>query len=79
MKLAIIGASGNVGTRLVTEALNRGHSATAIVRNPAKVPFSKTNLSVVAGDANTGGDLAPKLGTTRSSAPSGSERVTRIC
>lgn len=60
MKLAIIGASGNVGTRIVTEAFNRGHSVTTIVRDPSKVP-SKTNLSVVAGDANTAGDLAPKL------------------
>lgn len=34
MKIAIIGASGNVGQRLVAEALERGHAVTAIARNP---------------------------------------------
>jgi uncharacterized protein len=31
MKIAIIGATGNVGTRLVNEALNRHHAVTTIV------------------------------------------------
>jgi uncharacterized protein len=33
MKIAIIGATGNVGQRLVSEALSRGHEVTAIARN----------------------------------------------
>jgi putative NADH-flavin reductase len=33
MKIAIIGASGNAGTRIVAEALRRGHHVTAIARN----------------------------------------------
>lgn len=32
MKIAILGASGNVGSRLVAEALRRGHHVTAIAR-----------------------------------------------
>lgn len=32
MKIAILGASGNVGTRLVAEALRRGHQVTAVAR-----------------------------------------------
>lgn len=38
MKLAIIGATGFIGQYLLTEALNRKHQVTALVRNPAKVP-----------------------------------------
>ncbi len=37
MKIALIGASGFVGGALTKEATQRGHSVTAIVRNPAKV------------------------------------------
>ena len=32
MKIAIIGATGNVGTRLTDEALRRGHAVTTIAR-----------------------------------------------
>ena len=38
MKIAIIGATGNVGTRLTDEALRRGHSVTAIARQASKLP-----------------------------------------
>lgn len=38
MKIALIGASGNVGSRLLDELLRRGHNITAITRNPEKVP-----------------------------------------
>lgn len=37
MKLAIIGASGKAGQRILTEALNRGHEVTAVVRDAKKV------------------------------------------
>lgn len=38
MKVALIGASGKVGTRLLKELTDRGHSVTAIARNPEKIP-----------------------------------------
>jgi uncharacterized protein len=34
MKIAILGANGNVGARLVAEALRRGHHVTAVARRP---------------------------------------------
>jgi uncharacterized protein YbjT (DUF2867 family) len=37
VKIALIGASGLVGSRILTEALARGHEATAIVRNPDRL------------------------------------------
>lgn len=37
MKIALIGASGNVGSRILAELTWRGHFVTAVVRNPEKV------------------------------------------
>jgi putative NADH-flavin reductase len=37
MKVALIGASGYVGGPVLAEALQRGHSVTAIVRHPGKL------------------------------------------
>lgn len=33
MKIALIGATGFVGSRILTEGLERGHEATAIVES----------------------------------------------
>jgi len=43
MKIALIGATGNMGQRLTKEATSRGHEVTAISRNPdpAKTPGAK--------------------------------------
>lgn len=37
MKIAVIGATGFVGSAIVKEALDRGHEVTAIVRHPEKL------------------------------------------
>lgn len=37
MKVAILGATGNVGTRLTSELLSRGHHVTAIARHTEKL------------------------------------------
>ncbi len=34
MKIALIGANGKIGSRILQEALNRGHTVTGISRNP---------------------------------------------
>ncbi len=52
MKIALIGATGFVGSRLLAEALTRGHHVTAIVRDPAKLAVTNDHLTVVAGDVN---------------------------
>jgi putative NADH-flavin reductase len=36
--IALIGASGNVGTRLLKELAARGHQITALARDPGKIP-----------------------------------------
>ncbi len=38
MRVALIGATGMVGSRILKELSDRGHTVIAIVRNPEKVP-----------------------------------------
>jgi putative NADH-flavin reductase len=58
MKLALIGASGFVGSALLEEALNRGHHVTAIVRNPEKITTTDDKLTVQKGDAQDADEVA---------------------
>jgi putative NADH-flavin reductase len=58
MKVAIIGASGFVGTELLKEALTRGHQVTAIVRNPEKITIQNPNLTIKQGDASDSDSVA---------------------
>ena len=37
MKIALIGATGNVGSKILAELLGRGHDVTGIVRHPEKL------------------------------------------
>ena len=57
MKIALIGASGFVGSKVLAEALQRGHQVTAIVRNPEKLEPQK-NLTVKKADVLQVDDLA---------------------
>ncbi|WP_234734034.1 NAD(P)-dependent oxidoreductase [Tellurirhabdus bombi] len=61
MKIAIIGASGFVGSRLVTEALERGHDVTAIARNPEKITVQNAALTTKQADVNEVEGLAELL------------------
>ena len=51
-KVALIGASGFVGTKILDELLNRGNVVTAIVRNPEKITNDSANLKVVKADVS---------------------------
>ncbi|WP_303311625.1 NAD(P)-dependent oxidoreductase [Hymenobacter sp. BT730] len=61
MKIALIGATGFVGSHLLTEALSRGHEVTAIVRNPSKLSVQHENLRVAVGDVNKVEEFAQQL------------------
>jgi putative NADH-flavin reductase len=50
MKVALIGATGFVGTPVLAELLNRGHQVTVLARNPGKVA-AQPGLTVVAANA----------------------------
>jgi uncharacterized protein len=49
MKVAVIGASGRGGSRIVDELARRGHQVTAIARNAEKIK-AQANVTAVAGD-----------------------------
>jgi hypothetical protein len=38
MRIALIGATGFIGSAILREALDRGHRVTAIARHPEKLP-----------------------------------------
>jgi len=50
MKIALIGATGFVGSAILKEALNRGQQVTAVLRHPEKLSIKNKNLKVIAGD-----------------------------
>ena len=60
MKIAIIGASGRVGSQIAAEALSRGHLITAIARNPEKIAAS-AGVTAVNGDLGDSQSLAAKM------------------
>ncbi|MFC8131264.1 NAD(P)-dependent oxidoreductase [Streptomyces sp. NPDC057302] len=51
MRITVFGAAGNVGSRVVTEALTRGHEVTAVVRDPARFGELHPSVTHRAGDA----------------------------
>ena len=59
-RIALIGASGNVGTRILNELVSRNHQVTAIVRDPSKVP-AQAGVTAVRGDVSDPAGLAALL------------------
>ncbi len=60
MKIAIIGATGFIGSGILAESLHRRHDVTAVVRNTGALP-SRTGVTLVQGDATNPAGLAPLL------------------
>ena len=58
MKITVLGAAGNVGRRVVAEALARGHAVTAVVRDPAQFAELPNAAIACAGDATNPDDVA---------------------
>jgi uncharacterized protein len=50
MKILLIGASGNIGQRILKEALTKGYRVTAAQRDPAAVKVQHPKLSIIYGD-----------------------------
>src|ERR1700682_2007032 len=60
MNIALIGATGNVGTRLISELRRRGHQVTAIARHPEKRD-RQDGVNPVVGDVQNENALAAVL------------------
>ncbi len=60
MKIAVIGASGNAGSRITAELARRGHSVTAIARHPEKIA-AQANVTPTGGDVMDQGGLSRLL------------------
>ena len=50
MRLTVFGASGQTGRHLLTQALDAGHTVTAVVRDPTRLPIRHQRLQVVTAD-----------------------------
>jgi putative NADH-flavin reductase len=61
MKVALIGASGFVGTAILQELLDRGHQVKAIVRDRAKVRAQGPNLTVAGANALNEKEVAAQV------------------
>jgi uncharacterized protein len=51
MKVTLYGATGQAGSRILEELLRRGHTVTAVVREPGKLA-ARERLAVIPGDVN---------------------------
>jgi putative NADH-flavin reductase len=62
-KVAVLGASGRTGRRVVDQAVRAGHDVTAVVRDPAAFALShRTGLRVVTGDVRSADSLGAAIG-----------------
>jgi putative NADH-flavin reductase len=58
MKITVLGATGNVGSRVVAEAQSRGHEVTAVVRNSTATNNLPAGVKVLIGDAANVADVS---------------------
>jgi NAD(P)H-binding len=50
LKIVVYGGTGNIGQRIVHEALNRGHTVTVVVRDPSALAEQPPRLRVLKGN-----------------------------
>ena len=50
LRIAVFGAGGRIGSRILSEALDRGHRLTAIIREPGKAAGIDPRARIVVGD-----------------------------
>ena len=50
MNVLLIGGTGNIGQRILKEALDKGYEVTAVQRKPETLTLKHPNLTVIKGD-----------------------------
>jgi putative NADH-flavin reductase len=58
MRIALVGATGNIGRVIAAEALARGHEVTAVVRDASRLDYEHERLKVSTGDVLDPGSVA---------------------
>jgi putative NADH-flavin reductase len=61
MRLTIFGASGQTGRHLVGQALAAGHTVTAVVRDPTRLPVRHQRLAVAVADVLDPAAIGPAV------------------
>jgi putative NADH-flavin reductase len=61
MKLLILGATGATGLEVVTQAIERGHTVTAFVRDPEPLKLLGDRITVIRGNVLDSAELAGVL------------------
>jgi carboxymethylenebutenolidase len=79
MRITVFGAAGSVGSRIIAEALSRGHEVTAVVRDRAKLSSLPAGVRGKIGDAASAEQVAvltagQDLIISATRPPSGSEQ-----
>src|SRR5438552_5701265 len=57
MKLVVLGATGGTGLEIVRQAVEHGHSVTALVRSPERLQPLRDRITIKRGDLLNGTDL----------------------
>lgn len=50
MRVTILGASGRIGRHVLEQALEAGHDATVLVRDPRRLGVDPSRVKLVTGD-----------------------------
>jgi putative NADH-flavin reductase len=61
MNLLVLGATGGTGLEIVHQALERGHSVTALVRSPDRLKLFQGRITIKQGDLLNSADLEPAI------------------
>jgi putative NADH-flavin reductase len=61
MRLTIFGASGQTGRHLIQQALDAGHTVTAVVRDPTRLPIRHQQLQVLVADVLDPAAIGPAV------------------
>jgi uncharacterized protein len=57
MNILILGATGRVGSQIVTYALHESHHVTVLVRTPEKIQINNENLTIIEGNVLNKDDI----------------------